>query len=150
MNKLNFFYSSNNSWAGFIARVAAGIVLLPHGAQKLLGLFGGQGPGATVQFFTDVMHLPWLVAWLVIIIEFFGALALILGVLSRFWASLITALFLGIVIMVHSSNGFFMNWMGTQQGEGFEYSILMIGLCVITMITDGGKYKLLNLGKNKN
>jgi putative oxidoreductase len=145
MNKYKFLLSSDNSWAGFIARVVAGLVLFPHGAQKLLGAFGGQGPLATVAFFVDVMQIPWLIAWLVIIIEFFGAVALILGFFSRIWAVLVTILFSGIIVMVHSKNGFFMNWMQNQEGEGMEYSFLLIGLCLIVIVTGGGKHKIINI-----
>ncbi|WP_108867535.1 DoxX family protein [Aquimarina aquimarini] len=147
MNIYRFLYSSDTSWAGFVARVFAGIVLFPHGAQKLLGMFDGAGASETIKFFVEVMNLPWLLAWLVIIIEFFGALALILGFFARIWAILITVLFLGIIITVQGEHGFFMNWMGNQQGEGVEYSLLLIGLCVVVMITDGGKYRILKLIK---
>lgn len=144
MEKLKFYFTStDNSWAGFIARLFAGFVLFPHGAQKLLGLFGGSGLNSTLQFFTEVMNLPLVAAWLVIIIEFFGALGLILGVFSRLWATVVSFLFLGIILTEQGQHGFFMNWMGNQQGEGIEYSLLMIALCIIVMITDGGKHKLL-------
>lgn len=146
MERIKFLLSSSdNSWTGFVARVFAGFVLLPHGAQKLLGLFGGSGLSGTLQFFTEVLQLPLIAAWMVIIIEFFGALCLIIGVLPRLWAALITSLFLGIIVTEQGQHGFFMNWMGNQQGEGIEYSLLMIALCVIVMISDGGKFRLLTL-----
>lgn len=149
MEKLKFLFSSHDeSWTGLVARVFAGFVLLPHGAQKLLGLFGGSGLTGTLQYFTEVLNLPLIAAWLVIIIEFFGSIALILGVFSRFWATLISFLFFGIIITEQGQHGFFMNWMGNQQGEGIEYSLLMIALCAIVIITDGGKYRLLTLKQN--
>lgn len=137
--------STDDSWTGLVARVVAGIVLLPHGAQKLLGLFGGGGLASTLQFFTEVLHLPYLMAWMVIIIEFFGAIALIVGFFPRLWAILISFLFFGIMVTEQGQHGFFMNWMGNQQGEGIEYSLLMIALCIIVILTDGGKYRLLTL-----
>lgn len=146
MEKLkHLFTSSDESWTGLVARLFAGFVLLPHGAQKLLGLFGGSGLSSTLQFFTEVMNLPLIAAWLVIIIEFFGAIALILGVFSRLWATLISFLFFGIIFTEQGQHGFFMNWMGNQQGEGIEYSLLMLALCFIVIITDGGKYKLVTI-----
>ena len=149
MEKLKFlFFSQDESWTGLVARVFAGFVLLPHGAQKLLGLFGGSGLTGTLRYFTEVLNLPLIAAWLVIIIEFFGAIALILGIFSRFWATLISFLFFGIIITEQGQHGFFMNWMGNQQGEGIEYSLLMIALCAIVIITDGGKYRLLTLKQN--
>lgn len=149
MKKYDFLFLSDNSWAGFVARIVAGLVLFPHGAQKFLGIFGGSGLSGTVAFFVEVMNIPWLIAWFVIIIEFFGSLALILGFFARIWAILITILFIGIILTVQSKNGFFMNWMQNQQGEGIEYSLLLIGLCVIVIITGGGKYGILKMMRKK-
>jgi len=86
------------------------------------------------------MHLPWIIAFLVIIIEFFGSLSLITGFASRVWSAAIIILFIGIIFTAHIDYGFFMNWYGTQKGEGYEYALLVIGLSLATLINGSGKY----------
>ena len=121
-----------------IVRLALGAVMFPHGAQKLLGWFGGNGFAGTMQFFTSQLGLPSAVAFLVILAESFGALALILGFLGRVGAFGILCVMLGAVFMVHLQNGFFMNWYGNQQGEGFEYHLLAIGMALAVLIKGSG------------
>jgi putative oxidoreductase len=140
MKKLIF--KTNNDWAGLITRLTIGIILLPHGAQKLLGLFGGYGFTGTMGFFTGTMHLPWIIAFTVIMIEFFGSILLIVGFASRIWSALTIILMLGIIFTSHIANGFFMNWYGTQPGEGYEYHLLLIGLSIATLINGSGKYSV--------
>jgi putative oxidoreductase len=135
-------FKTHNDWTGLVTRLSIGLILFPHGAQKMLGLFGGQGFSGTVQGFTEGMHLPWIIAFLVIIIEFFGSISLILGFAGRFWAFCVVVLMLGIVFTVHIHNGFFMNWHGDKKGEGFEYHLLMIGLALATMINGSGKFAI--------
>jgi len=126
--------------AATIARVALGLVMLPHGAQKLLGWFGGHGFEGTMGFLTTQAGLPWLVALLVIVIESFGALALVAGFLGRLAAAGVAAVMIGATATVHLANGFFMNWNGTQRGEGFEYHILALALSLVVMIEGSGAY----------
>ncbi|MEQ9618620.1 MAG: DoxX family protein [Deltaproteobacteria bacterium] len=125
----------------FIARIALGIVILPHGLQKLLGMFGGAGFSGTVDFFVS-SGMPAFVAILIIIGESFGALGLILGFLSRIAAFGITLIMLGAIFMVHLPNGFFMNWLGGKAGEGYEYHILAVGLGLIVLIKGGGIWSI--------
>ena len=133
---------------GFIARIVLGVVILPHGLQKLLGMFGGSGFSATVYHFVD-SGIPSAIAALIIIGESFGALALIIGLVSRFAAFGISLIMLGAILMVHLPNGFFMNWFGNKQGEGFEYHILAIGLGLITMIKGSGRWSVDRFLTNK-
>ena len=132
-------FKINNDWTGLILRLTTGIVLFPHGAQKMLGLFGGYGFSGTMGFFTGTMHLPWLIGFLVIVIEFVGSLSLIAGFASRVWSISIIVLMLGIIFTSHLNNGFFMNWFGNQAGEGYEYHLLLIGLSLATLIQGSGK-----------
>jgi putative oxidoreductase len=123
-----------------VSRLALGIVVFPHGAQKLLGLFGGYGFSGSMGFLTGTAGLPWIVALLVILIEFFGSLLLIFGFATRVAAFCIIAEFIGVVLSTHIHNGFFMNWYAiSQKGEGLEYFILLFGLAIITLINGGGK-----------
>ena len=137
-----FIFNTNNNWSGLITRLTAGLILFPHGAQKMLGIFGGYGFSGTMGYFTDVLHLPWMIGFLVIFIEFVGAIALILGFASRIWAASIIVLMIGIIFSSHIDNGFFMNWFGNQKGEGFEYHLLMIGLCTAILVNGSGKFSL--------
>jgi putative oxidoreductase len=132
---------TDNDFTGLIARVILGVVILPHGLQKLLGMFGGFGFSATVDFFVN-SGIPSAIAILIILGESFGALALIIGLVSRFVAFGISLIMLGAIFMVHLPNGFFMNWFGNKQGEGFEFHILAIGLGMITMIKGSGRWSI--------
>jgi putative oxidoreductase len=130
---------SNNS-AALVARLALGIAIFPHGAQKLLGWFGGYGFDGTMGFLTGSAGLPRIVALLVILIEFFGALFLLFGFATRIAALGIIGNFTGVVLTSQIHNGFFMNWYNQpNQGEGLEYFILLFGLAIVSLIAGGGK-----------
>ena len=123
-----------------VSRLALGIVVFPHGAQKLLGWFGGYGFNGTMGFLTGGVGLPWIVGSLVILIEFFGSLFLIFGFATRLAALGIIGNFIGVVIISHLHNGFFMNWAKQpNQGEGLEFFILLFGLAIISLLAGGGK-----------
>ena len=135
-------FKTDGSWASLVLRVTLGVVMFAHGAQKLLGWFGGNGFGGTMGFFTNVMHLPWLIAFLVIIGESIGSLALIAGLLTRFTAASFIVIMVGAIATTHWPQGFFMNWFGQQQGEGFEYHLLVIGMSAALFIAGGGKWSV--------
>lgn len=122
-----------------IARLAIGIVIFPHGAQKLFGWFGGYGFGGTMGFLTGTVGLPSILAVLVILIESIGALFVLTGFLTRIAAFGILVQFIGVMLKVHTANGFFMNWGGNQKGEGIEYFLLLFALSIILLLTGGGK-----------
>lgn len=138
---MNNLLSTENNLAYLISRLVLGVVILPHGLQKALGMFGGYGFSGTVDFFTG-MGIPALVAYLIIIGESLGALGLILGFLGRVGAFGIALIMTGAIFMVHIKNGFFMNWFGNQQGEGFEFHLLAIGLALIVLIKGSGKWSI--------
>jgi len=123
-----------------IVRLALGIVMFPHGAQKLLGWFGGGGFSATMEGMSKM--LPAVVVFLVIFCEFFGALSLITGLLGRLGALGILCVMVGAILTVHLPNGFFMNWGGKQAGEGIEYHILAIGIALAVMIKGSGRWSI--------
>jgi len=131
-------FRTDDSWSLLIARVALGMVMLAHGAQKLLGWFGGNGFSGTMAFFTS-QGMPAALAFLVIVSESFGSLGLIVGLLTRVAAFGTAFVMLGAIGMVHWQNGFFMNWFGKQAGEGFEYHLLALGLALGLLIGGGGK-----------
>ena len=125
-----------------IARLALGIMIFAHGAQKLLGWFGGYGFEGTVGWMTSQLGIPALLATVVIATEFFGGLGLIAGLGSRLAAFGVATTMLVATLMVHASNGFFMNWSGAQQGEGFEFHLLAVGLALVVMIRGAGALSL--------
>ncbi len=133
--------TDRGDWGALIARVFLGVVILPHGLQKLLGLFGGYGFSATVEYFSSI-GIPGLIGVLIVMGESFGALFLILGLLSRISAAGIALIMLGAIVMIHSQFGFFMNWFGAQSGEGFEYHLLALGLSLVVLVRGGGKWAL--------
>ncbi len=138
MKYIQSILATNNNVAPLIARLTLAIVIFPHGAQKLLGWFGGYGFSGTMGFFTGTMGIPAFLAFLVIIAESIGAVALFAGALSRVAAFGIGITMTVAIFMGHSANGFFMNWYGNQAGEGFEYHLLTIGLALITLVSGAG------------
>lgn len=141
---------TSNSWPLLIARLALGIVMFPHGAQKALGWFGGNGFAATMSGMSEHMGIPALFVLLAIAAEFLGSLGLIFGALGRIAAFGVGFTMLVAVIKVHGANGFFMNWMGNQKGEGFEYHLLAMGLALVVMIGGSGALsidRMLSRGK---
>lgn len=138
----HFIFKTEDTYAPLLLRLAAGAVMLVHGSQKVLGLFGGFGFTGTMNFFTETMHLPWLIGFLVIVIEFFGSIALIIGLATKPVSVAITIVALGIVITSRIQYGFFMNWYGTQKGEGVEYFIIYIAITASLVISGGGKFSV--------
>jgi putative oxidoreductase len=128
-----------DSKTALLLRLTLGIVMFPHGAQKALGWFGGYGFEGTMGFFTQQMGIPAFFAFLAIMAEFAGSLALIFGFMTRVAAFGIFMNMLVATLMVHLPVGFFMNWNGQQQGEGYEYHLLAMGIAVTLMLRGGGK-----------
>lgn len=134
----NKLFRTDNDVATAIVRLVLGVVFFAHGAQKLLGWFGGYGFTGTMGFFTGVLHIPAIFAFLAIIAEFFGGLGLIFGFLTRVAAFGILSNMVVAIAMVHSQFGFFMNWTGAQKGEGYEYHLLILATTVLLIIRGAG------------
>jgi len=130
--------STSDDYAVTAARLIMGVVFFAHGAQKMLGWFGGYGFSGTMQFFTQTMHIPAPLAFLAICAEFFGGLGLLVGFLGRVAAFGISMNMLVAMLTIHIHNGFFANWTGQQKGEGFEYHLLAIALALVVMIKGSG------------
>lgn len=137
---MNSLLSTNpRNLAAFIIRITLGLVIFPHGAQKLLGWFGGYGFSGTIGYFTGTLHMAYITALLVILIEFFGSLLLFFGFLTRVAAFAFLCLFIGIIFTVHIHNGFFMNWgIVANKGEGYEYHLLVLGIAFALLLSGGG------------
>jgi putative oxidoreductase len=124
-----------------IARIALGAVMFPHGAQKALGWFKGEGPRDTLGMF-KTMGIPRPLGGLAIAAEFAGALGLVTGSLGRLAALGVASNMLGAIRLVHQPHGFFMNWKGNQKGEGFEYHLLALGLATVVLVRGSGALSL--------
>jgi putative oxidoreductase len=122
-------------------RVALGVMIWAHGAQKLLGWFGGSGPGGFVDAMAG-MGIPAFLAWLAIIAEFFGGLGLIFGVLPRLSALGVLIVMIVAAVKVHAQHGFFMNWFGAKQGEGWEFHLLAGAMALLIMLAGPGRVSL--------
>jgi putative oxidoreductase len=121
-----------------VLRLALAVVMFPHGAQKVLGWFGGHGYEGTMGFLTQSIGLPAPLAMLVIALEFFGPLLLLVGFAVRPVALGLIGIMLGAIATVHAPFGFFMNWTGAQAGEGYEYHLLVIAMCLALAIRGAG------------
>jgi len=130
--------STENDCTLAIIRVVLGVIFFAHGSQKVLGWFGGYGFHGTMGFFTNQLHIPALFAFLAIMVEFLGGIGLILGLLTRIAAFGIACEMLVAVLMIHYQFGLFMNWAGTQKGEGFEYHLLVIAITIMLIVKGGG------------
>src|SRR5712672_2737861 len=133
--------TADDSIATTILRVVLGVVFFAHGAQKMLGWFGGFGFHGTMGAFTH-MGMPAPMAFLIICTEFFGGLGLIVGLLTRIASLGVAGLMVGAIFMVHLANGFFMNWMGTQKGEGFEFHLLALAMAAALLLRGAGAFSL--------
>jgi putative oxidoreductase len=118
-----------------------GLVFFAHGAQKMLGWFGGYGFAGTLSAFST-SGMPTPLALFVILTEFFGSVALICGAFARVASGAIALLMVGAIVMVHAHFGFYMNWFGQQKGEGFEYHLLAIGLAVAVLVRGAGSFSI--------
>lgn len=133
--------STSDDIALTILRLALGVVLFAHGAQKLLGWFGGFGFQGTKAAMSQVGVSASLFL-LIVAIEFFGGLGLIFGFLTRIPAFGGVVLMIGAIVMFHFQNGFFMNWYGLQKGEGFEFHLLAMTISAALLLRGAGAFSV--------
>jgi putative oxidoreductase len=133
--------TTNDTILTFV-RLILGAVFFAHGAQKVLGWWGGFGFTGTMNAFTHMMHIPAPFAFLAIMAEFLGGLGLLVGLLARVAAFGIAVNMTVAVLTIHRHVGFFMNWYGNQQGEGWEYHILAIALALVILVRGAGAYSV--------
>lgn len=139
-----------NAVSALLLRITSLIVIFPHGASLMLGWFGGKGFTAAAEGLSTGAGLPYIVAVLVILLQFFGSIALGLGIFTRYFGVAIFILFAG-MIPYHTDYGFFMNWFGEKGGEGYEFHLLVLGICAALIVSGAGKWSLDNIFyKTKN
>ena len=117
-------------------RTVAGIIIWPYGMQKLFGWFDGVGIKGTLEQMA-VRKIPKVIAWLVIIGQSFGSIALIAGFLGRIAASGLFIIFTAALI-VHLPDGWTLNWFGNKKGEGIEYFVLLLSLLLVVIVKGSG------------
>jgi putative oxidoreductase len=138
---LGWLVGTHGDVVPLVLRLTLAVVMFPHGAQKALGWFGGSGLRGSIDFLRK-SGVASPVAVLAIMVEFLGPLGLAVGFLTRVAALGIAAVMLGAILTVHRRYGFFMNWYGKQQGEGFEYHVLVIGLAIALVLSGAGAWSL--------
>jgi putative oxidoreductase len=136
-----WLFATDGTLVPLVLRLTLAIVMFPHGAQKVLGWFGGHGLRGTLGYFGS-QGIPLPLALLAIAAEFLGPFGLALGLLTRVAAFGIACVMVVAVLTVHVKVGFFMNWFGTQKGEGFEFHLLAIGIAVALIIGGAGRWSL--------
>jgi putative oxidoreductase len=134
--------STNPDWTLTIIRTLLGVVFFAHGAQKLLGWYGGPGLKETMRTMHDYLGLPLPLAFAAVATEFFGGLGLIVGLLGRVAAVGIGVTMLSAIVMVHGRNGLFMDWFGARKNHGYEYHLLAIALAVVLIVKGSGAVSL--------
>jgi putative oxidoreductase len=134
--------STNPDWTLTIIRTILGVVFFAHGAQKLLGWFGGPGLRETMRTMCGSLGLPLPLAFAAVATEFFGGVGLIVGLLSRVAAVGIGVTMLFAIVMVHGRNGLFMDWFSARKGQGYEYHLLAIALAVVLVAKGSGALSL--------
>lgn len=127
--------------ATLFLRLALAVVMFPHGAQKMLGWFGGNGISGTLGFFGS-LGIPEPLGMAIIIIEFFAPILLVLGFFTRISALAILCIQAAAAFTIHLPNGFFMNWSGTQKGEGIEFFILSIACSLALVLVGAGAWAI--------
>ena len=130
--------ATSDSWAITLIRVTLGVIMFGHGAQKVLGWFGGYGLKGTTGYLTSI-GIPLPVAYLVCFTEFLGGIALVIGLLTRLAALGVALVMVGAAVKVHLPNGFFMNWDLTPgKGHGFETNLALLAMALACVIAGGG------------
>ena len=136
-NILNAVVASRASWGLSIIRILVGIIFMAHGAQKLFGLFGGGGLAGTAQFMESLGLAPGLLmALLSGGAEFFGGLALVIGLLVRPAALALTVTLIVAIFSVHIGNGLFM------ANNGYEFDLALMAGTLAVLVEGAGKLSL--------
>jgi putative oxidoreductase len=139
---LSDLFSTDADWTQTIVRLILGVVFFAHGAQKLLGWFGGPGLKPTISMMHEHLGLPIPIALLTVAAEFLCGLGLIVGLLGRVAAVGIAFIMFAAIFMVHARNGLFLNWFGDRKGHGYEYHLLAIALAAVIVARGSGAASL--------
>ena len=139
MPGLSGFYTNFDAWAHVLLRVALGLVLLPHGLQKLFGMFGGPGMAGMIgnlQKFGYPVSLAPLFAWMIALLEVGGGILLIIGLFTRPVAFAVLIFMLEAARFHYGIGGFF--W--TLRGN--EYPLILAAISIYLIIRGSGSYSV--------
>lgn len=140
---MEMIVGSYPSWSLLIVRVVLGIIFFAHGAQKVLGWFGGPGLKGTIAYFGQAMGIPAGATVLAALIECLGGLAMLAGLLVRPAALGLVVVMLVAVAKVHWRNGFFLNMSMTPgKGHGYEFNLALIGMALAVLVGGAGRYSV--------
>lgn len=129
--------STDTLFTSLALRISAGIIFVAHGAQKLFGSFGGYGLEGTGQWMASIGLEPgYLMALAAGSAEFFGGIALILGLLTRPAAFVLAITMVVAIVSVHLQNGLFLS------NNGYEFGLALLGISVALVFSGGGKFSL--------
>lgn len=137
---MRWLLSTDASVIQLLLRLTLAVVIFPHGAQKALGWFGGYGFKGTLGYFSQ--RFPTPLGFLAIVAEFLGPIGLAIGLLTRVAAFGIACVMVVAVLTTHTPHGFFMNWYGSQKGEGFEFHLLVLGIALALMLGGAGLWSV--------
>lgn len=136
-NTIRKLIATNNSFNGLALRIPAGIIFIAHGAQKLFGSFGGHGLEGTAGWMVSIGLEPgYLMALLAGSAEFFGGIALLLGLLTRPAAVVTAFTMLVAIVVVHLPQGLFMS------NNGYEFGLALLSISVALIFSGGGAYSI--------
>jgi len=142
-NTVDLLLATYPSLSMLVVRLGAGIVFFAHGAQKVFGWFGGPGLKATIHTFQQHLKIPPGATVLAALIECFGGLALIVGLLVRPAALGLLVVMLVAVAKVHGKNGFFLNMSGTPgKGHGIEFNFALIMMLLAILLAGAGELSI--------
>ena len=150
---LRALIDTDNDYIYLFLRIVAGIIVLPYGMQKLLGWstdpgFGPRGIKAAMEQMRE-KKLPQFIGWLILLGQSLGSIALLLGCMGRIAAAGNFIIFTGAMV-VHSSDGWTLNWFNKKKGEGIEYFILLLSLLLVIIIKGSGAQSVDRLLTNAN
>lgn len=127
----------------FLLRLFLVVAIFPHGLQKIVGVFGGNGLSASWNYFTEVLGISPTWTVVALLVEIVAPVLLILGVFTRV-AAVFLAVFMAVAMQYHMDYGYFINWSGLQSGEGVEFHVLFIGVAIALVFLGGGRFSLLS------
>jgi putative oxidoreductase len=133
-------FVASESFAPLALRIAAGIIFMAHGAQKLFGWFGGYGLEGTGQWMASIGLEPgYFMALMAGSAEFFGGLFLLLGLLTRATSIVLAFTMVVAIVTVHLPNGLFMS------NNGYEFGLALMVISISTAISGAGKLSIDNI-----
>jgi putative oxidoreductase len=136
-------FDMSSLFAPLMIRIPLGLIMMAHGSQKLLGLFGGPGLTGTFRGFEERLHIPPIFTLLAIIAEFAGGFGILTGFLTRLSAAGVAVVMMVAIYKVHWAHGFFLNMYCTAgRGHGYEYAIALLGMALYLIFAGGGRWCL--------